>query len=294
MRQPVRHFYDCAQSTVIKPKEWTKYCDVRITTFTYQEQSVDALVAFIQKRASGFLNEAHVRAHLPGATISVMVDETLQGAAVSRPVHFKLGKTEFPAEMYEYLIGDERTLMSTHEFNRPLTPSVFMRDAPIPMLVPFVKFPLYWIETSKYRNYKVTCTRVTSATILTLRNRLVNAGMECMVVPSMERLLSFIENRVFSAYYTTQTMFLFKNTMHVEKNKSVLDLVGVIGKSSKAYAAFASLIYQIRKTYGWVRIHGLSDYAEIHRKEPVKTTMRYAYAYNYYAPRIKPERCLLL
>jgi len=295
MRQPIRHVYDCAQQGLVRFKQWTKFCDARVTTFKYDERPVDALVEFIQTHAPGYLNASHVRAYLPGSHVSVFVDDSLKGAIVSRPVHFTLGKYEQPAEVYEFWVGENlEALLCTHEFNRPHTPALFWRDTPIPMLVPLTKYPIFWIPTSKYRQHKAQFTKITAASIFTLRNRLVASTFQCRAVPSVERLLELIEHKVMSAYCTPETTLLFKNSMHVEKNKSVLDLVGVIGQSTKGYAAFASLIYEVRATYGWVRIHGISDYAAVHRKEPTKTTMRYAYAYNYYAPRTPPEKCLFL
>jgi hypothetical protein len=295
MRQPIRHVYDRAQLGLVRPKQWTKYCDARVTTFQYDERPVDALVEFIRTHTPGFLNASHVRAYLPGSHVSVLVDEGLKGALVSRPVHFTIGAHEQPAEVYEFWVGENlEALMCTHEFHRPHTPALFWRDTPLPMLVPVVKHPVYWIETSKYRKHKAPVTKITAASILTLRNRLVTSTFQCRAVPSVERLLELIEHKVVSAYCTPETTLIFKNSMHVEKNKSVLDLVAVIGKSTKGYAAFASLVYDVRETYGWVRIHGLSDYAAVHRKEPAKTTMRYAYAFNYYAPRTPPEKCLFI
>lgn len=292
MRQPTRHFYDCAQLD-IKPKKWTKYCDARITTFKYADQPVDALIAFIQKNVEGYLNASHVRAYLHHSNISVLAEEEIVGALVSRPVHFLLDKVEQPAEVHEYFVGPQ-SLLCTHEHNRPPTPGFFTRMTPIPMLVPMVKYPIFWVETSRYRQHKVQVTKITASTILTLRHRLVTSTFRCRVVPSIELFLHLIENKAISVYCTPQTTLIFKNTMNVEKNRSVLDLVAVIGDSDKAYGAFSSLVYQCRATYGWVRIHGISDYVAVNRKPPSKTTMRYVYGYNYYAPRVKPEDCLMV
>ena len=295
MRQPVRSLFERPQLGLVKPKQWTKYCDARVTTFQYDAQPVDAVVEFVQKHAAGYLNASHVRAYLPGAHISVFVDVTLAGVLVSCPVQFTVAGSEQPAEMYEFWVGQRlESLMCTHEFNRPATPALFSSETPIPLLVPVVKYPIYWVDTSKYRKHRVTPTKVNAASILTLRHRLTTAAFACKVHPPLERLLTLIELKVISVYCTPHTTLIFKNTMHVDAHKSVLDLVGVIGKSPDAYAAFASLMYAVRETYGWVRIHGLSDFASVHRKEPSKTSMRHVYAYNYYAPRTPPDQCLLI
>jgi len=298
--QPIRHIYQRAQTTIIDTKKvWTKHCDARIKTFKYDEKydSV-AVVEFIQKKSTGFLNPHHIKSYLLGSHISILIiDNAIQGTIVSRPVHFALKSSEQPAEFYEYWLGDNlNSLLSTHEYYRPLTPSLFTRNSAIPFLVPLVKYPIYWIQTSKYRNYKTQCTKITVANIETLRQRLIATSFACRVVPSVERLFALIDSKTISVYCTPHTTFIFKNNMEVDVTKSVLDLICVIGKSStnKSYAAFASLIYDARNVYGWVRIHGLSDYAEIHRKSPSKTTMRYIYAYNYFAPRHQPEECLII
>jgi len=292
MRQPIRHFYDCASPMIIS-KKWTKYCDHRVTTFKYEAQAVDALVEFIKTHAEGYPNESHVRAYLPGAHVSVFVDDAIKGAILSRPVHFAIDTVEQPAEMYEFWVGDNgQSLLCTHEHNRPNTPAIFAKNHSIPMLVPMVKYPVYWVSTAKYRSYKADCIKITASTIMTLRNRLVNTTFRCRIVPSVERLLELVENKVFSAFCTPETTYVFKNNMNVEKNRSILDLVAVIGKN--AYPAFSTLVYRARNTYGWVRIHGLSDYNSVNRKQPDKQTMRYVYTYNYYSPRIKAEDCLIL
>jgi len=279
----------------VRPKQWTRYCDPNITTLKYDEEDVDALILFVQERAPGFLNAEHVRAYLQGAHLSVHVDEVIQGVLVSRPVHWTLGDLEQPAEVYEYWVGTHlEALMCTHEYRRPATPALFTRDTPLPLLVPLVKYPIYWIDTSKFRSHKTHALKINAASIHKLRTRLIQSSYACRIVPSIERLLDLIERKVMSVYCTEGTTLVFKNTMSVELNRSVLDLVGVIGNSTKAYAAFATLIYEARAIYGWVRIHGLSDYAAVHRKTPTKTTMSYVYAYNYYAPRMKPEECLFL
>jgi hypothetical protein len=297
--QPIRHIYQSAQPHIIESKKtWTKHCDFRIRTFKYDESyDPGALVEFIQKKSTGFLNPNHIKSYLLGAHVSILViDQIVQGISVSRPVHFALQKTEQPAEFYEYLLGDEKALLSTHEYYRPLTPAFFTRNSPIPLLVPLVKYPIYWIPTSKYRNYKTPCVKITVANIETLRQRLTTSSFACRIVPSMERLFSLIDCKTISVYCTPHSTFIFKNNMEVEFTKSVLDLICVIGKSStsKSYAAFASLMYETRSTYGWVRIHGLSDFTEIHRKSPSKTTTRYIYAYNYFAPRLQPNECLII
>ena len=82
--------------------------------------------------------------------------------------------------------------------------------------------------------------------------------------------------------------------MHVEKTKSILDLICVIGESDLAYRAFATLMYNVRETYGIVRIHGLSHFELINRKIPVQITQNYIYVYNECAPRMQGKDSLFI
>jgi len=296
MRQPIRHIYDyaCGQ---IQVKEWTKYCNFSVSTFKYADEPVEALVEYVRSNSPGYLNLQQVRAYLPGSCISVYVDNTIQGAIISRPVHFALDAVELPAMINEYWVGDTQEirekLLCTHEYNRNST-SFFATDVAIPLLIPILSYPIYWVNTNKYRKYKASATRLNASSILTVRRMLVTSAFKCKIAPSMERFIELIECKVLSVFYVAQCIFFFKNTMSVEKTKSVLDLVCVIGNTEMAYRAFSTLMFEIKDIYGFVRIHGLSNYEMVNRKIPDKTTYRFIYAYNYYAPRMQGKDCLFI
>jgi len=282
-RQPIRHFYERASELVIPP-QWSKYCDPSVHTFSFNEENVDAVVEYIVAYAPGYLSSKHVRGYLPGSTISVVADQGIQGVIVSRPVDFVLDAIPQKAVVHEYWLGSN-SLLASHEFNRPVSAGFFIKDAPIFSVVSISHYPVFQIQTSRYRNYNVECTKLSIGNVLTVRE--LCKSFKCSIVPTLERLIHLMESRLLSIYTRKGCMFVFRNTMHVEKTKSVMDLVGTVAKNADdAYRAFSTLVFSFRDNYGYVRIHGNSHSAAINRKEVSSTTHRYVYAYNYYAPRI--------
>jgi len=287
---PVRHFYEWPRDTLTQPA-WTRHCDVRVHTFPYLDESVDAWIEYVCANAPGHWDAGSLRGYLPGSTISVYADNGIKGAMLSRPVNLVLKGAKQKAVVHEFWIGGT-TVLATHEYNRPVSPGVFVLESRLFSVVPLTHYPVYEIATSKYRNYKIGGAKINAGNVFRVAELVKQ--FKCVVVPPMERLVELLQAKLVSIYVSGGNMLVFKNTMRVHGTKSVMELVGVVAKrADEAYRLFSSVVFAVRQTYGYVRIHGNSHFEAVHRKTGTETH-RYVYVYSYYAPSMEARDVFLL
>ena len=295
-RQPVRHWYNWP-SGLVDRKACTKFYDARVRT----NMDADDAVAYLLKTSLAYPDDRHVRAYFFNAEVSYLPDT---GCIVSRPVTFTENTTKINASMYEFWLASPKWMQSmlcTHEWNRKPSAGLFFTDSRIFGVIPMVRYPIYWIATKMYNKYhSLRIVKMTASNVNLFVNFSKKIKYDVTIVPDLPTLLHYIEAKVMSVYYIYDTdmvaIFIFKN-MHCEENNApILDCIAVMipTASMAIYHTFSNLMFQTRKTYKIVRLHGLANASAIHRKQAYKSTARYLYAYNYYPQCHAPSTCLII
>ena len=296
-RQPVRHVYNWPKKGYVIPKTWTKFCDARAKLL--DDSETDDAVRYVKTKVHGYPDERHVRAYFFNAAVSYIPNE---GCVVSRPVTLLDSGTTLKASIYEFWVGStkqmERRMLCTHEYLRPASPGLFFQDTCISGVLPVVRYPVYWIATKQYKKYHgLRVVRATGATIHLILPFWKKLAFSIRAVPDLPMLLHYVEAKVMSIYYVFETdlvaVFIFKNLFCEEKDATIVDCVGVLAPtpSEAIYQTFSNLMFQIHASYKILRLHGLAHAGSVNRKKAYKTSARFMYAYNYYAPQVTPSKC---
>ena len=294
-RQPISHVYGFKQGALSNNPLFNKYCDL----FHVQDSTIQELFPYLKTVYSGFLKESHLD-YVNDSFISLYKNPDVQGCIVSRKVNL-LYHGKKSARFHEYHYGKTETikkiLLQTHEYKNKNI-SIFALDYRLPFVIPVTRIPIEWVKTNTFRNYtlpKGSLVRATKDMLLPLYE--LKSPFLCKMTPPLDVLETMMDSKIFSIFYhyhqsTLVAIFLFKNTLLLEKNESVLDWIGTIHVAPKPIGeVISTLLHLFRKTYPIVRIHQLSHTPPYTGYK--KTFLNY-YIYNYGIKRISPKDCLFV